>query len=139
MHVLLMEHIDGKDLRILVPVQKTKDVCPAHKLAIINMALNLNLDTLVRGVYSLDFQPRNVIWRNPGRRTATESCEKSDCPVRSEVDLDNVRGVLVDLENVGLGDPMKELRKLRYRAKVVNKQRWYLKRWLENKIQPWGQ
>ncbi|PBK86655.1 hypothetical protein ARMGADRAFT_533895 [Armillaria gallica] len=67
-----MEHIDGKDFRILVPVQKAKNVCPAHKLAVINMALNLNLDAFVRGVYPLDFQPRNVILRNPGRRTVTK-------------------------------------------------------------------
>ncbi|PBK84345.1 hypothetical protein ARMGADRAFT_1088383 [Armillaria gallica] len=60
-HVLLMGHIDGKDFRILVPVQKAKDVYPAHKLAIINMALNLKLDTFVCGVYLFDFQPRNVI------------------------------------------------------------------------------
>ncbi len=47
--------------------------------------------------------------------------------MRSEVDLGNVRGVLGDLENVRLADPMK---KLGYRAKVVNKQRQrYLKRW----------
>ncbi len=132
-HVLLMEHIDGKDFRILVPVHKAKDVRPAHKLAII---LSLNLDAFVRGVYPLDFQPQNVISRNPGRHTVTDVCEKSDCPVRPEVDLVDVRGVLVDLENVGLGDPIKKLRRQACRAKVVNKQRWrYLKHWLENEIQ----
>ncbi|PBK61240.1 hypothetical protein ARMSODRAFT_1025763 [Armillaria solidipes] len=137
-HVLLMEHIDSKDFRILVPVEKAKDVCPAHKLTIINMALHLNLDAFVRGVFPLDFQPRNVILRTPGRRI--KFCEKDDCPVHSEVDLDDVRGVLVDLENVGLGGPMKKLRKPAYRAKVVNKQRWrYLKCWLESEIQQWGQ
>ncbi len=69
-----------------------------------------------------------------------EFCEKDDCPVYSEVNLDDVRGVLVDLENVGLGDLMKKLRKQKYRAKVVNQQRRrYLKRWLENEIQQWGQ
>ncbi len=41
---ILMEHIDGKVFRILVPIQKAKDVCPAHKLA---MALNLNLGAIV--------------------------------------------------------------------------------------------
>ncbi len=138
-----MEHIDGKDFCILDPVQKAKDVCPAHKLAIINMALNLNLDTFVCGVCSLDLQasalqPRDVILRNPGRHI--KFCEKDDCPVRSEVDLDDVREMLVGLENVGLGDPMKKLRKLAYRAKVVNKQRRrYLKRWLEYEVQQWGQ
>ncbi|KAK0437914.1 uncharacterized protein EV420DRAFT_154850 [Desarmillaria tabescens] len=137
-HVLLMEHIDGKDLRILAPVPKAKDVCAAHKLAIINMALNLNLDAFVRGVYPQDFQPRNVILRRP--RHCVEFCDKEDCPVRSEVDLDDVRGVLVDLEKVGLGDPMKKLRNLGYRTKVINKQRRrYLKRWLENEIRHWGQ
>lgn len=105
MQVLLMGHIDGKDFRVLVPVHKAKDVCPAHKFA---MALDLNLG-------ALDFQPRNVIF---GRRI--EFCEKDDCLVRSEVDLDDVRETLVDLENVGLADLMKELRN---RAKVVNKQR----------------
>ncbi|PBK86660.1 hypothetical protein ARMGADRAFT_1035513 [Armillaria gallica] len=54
-HVLLMEHIDGKDFHILVPVQKAKGICPAHILA---MALNLNLGAI----------PRNVIVRNPRRR-----------------------------------------------------------------------
>lgn len=67
-----------------------KDVCPAHKLTIINMALNLNLDAFVRGVYPWDFQPRNVILRNPGRHM--EFCEKDDCPVYSEVNLDDVHG-----------------------------------------------
>lgn len=47
MHVLLIEHIDGKDFHVLVPVQKAKDGCHAHKLVIINMALNLNLDTFI--------------------------------------------------------------------------------------------
>ncbi|SJK98292.1 uncharacterized protein ARMOST_01555 [Armillaria ostoyae] len=101
-HVLLMKHIHGKDFRILVPVQKAKDVCPAHKFA---MALNLNLD-------ASDFQPRNG---------TLDAASKDDCLVRPEVDLDDVRGVSVDLENVGLAAPMK---KLRYRAKVVDKQRW---------------
>ncbi len=117
MHVLLMEHIDGKDFRILVLVHKAKDVCPAHKLA---MVLGLNLD-------ALDFQPRNVIF---GRRI--EFCEKDDCLVRSEVDLDDVCETLVDLENVRLADLMK---KLRNRAQ----RRRYLKRWLENGIQQLGQ
>ncbi|KAK0437917.1 uncharacterized protein EV420DRAFT_155007 [Desarmillaria tabescens] len=137
-HVLLMEHIDGKDLRVLVPKAKAKDVCAAHKLAIINMALNLNLDAFVRGVYPQDFQPRNVILRRP--QHCMEFYDKDDCPVRSEVDVDDVRGVLVDLEKVGLGDPMKKLKNLSYRTKVINKQRRrYLKRWLENEIRHWGQ
>ncbi len=51
------------------------------------------------------------------------------------MDLDDVCGVLVDLENVGLGDPMKKLKKPAYRAMFVNKQRCrYLKCWLENEI-----
>ncbi len=89
------------------------------------MALNLNLG-------ALDFQPRNGIF---GRRI--EFCKKDDCPVRSEVDLDDVSG---DLENVGLADPMKKLGNPGYRVKVVNEQRRrYLKRWLENGIQQLGQ
>ncbi|PBK86645.1 hypothetical protein ARMGADRAFT_1066537 [Armillaria gallica] len=79
MHVLLMEHIDGKDFCILIPVQKAKDVCPAHKLAIINMALNLNLDAFVRGVYPLDFLLRNVILWNPGRASSFARRTTSRC------------------------------------------------------------
>ncbi len=33
-----MDHINGKDFCILKPVNKAKDVCDAHKLAITNMS-----------------------------------------------------------------------------------------------------
>ncbi|KAK0448882.1 uncharacterized protein EV420DRAFT_1483303 [Desarmillaria tabescens] len=61
-----------------------------------------------------------ILWRP----LQLERCfsDKEDCPVRSEVDLDNVRGVLADLEKVEPADPMKKLKNLAYWEEVVNKQ-----------------
>lgn len=50
MHVFLTEHIDGKNFRILISIQRAKDVCDAHILAIINRMLELKLDAFARRV-----------------------------------------------------------------------------------------
>lgn len=66
------------------------------------MALDSNLDA------------GNVTSRNSGR--CIDFCEQ---PLHSEVGMDDVRGPLADLENVGLTDPMKKIRNVRYRGKVA--------------------
>ncbi|KAK0437920.1 uncharacterized protein EV420DRAFT_1586965 [Desarmillaria tabescens] len=116
-HVPLMEHINGTNLRIFVPVPNAKAICDAHKLAIINMALNLNLDAFTRGVYPLEFQPRNVILRRP--QVGRCFFEKEDCLVRSEVDLDDVRDVLVDLGKVRAARRNRIVRKYGFRVRYT--------------------
>ncbi|PBK84349.1 hypothetical protein ARMGADRAFT_1037092 [Armillaria gallica] len=96
------------DFRILVPVQKAaKDICDAHKLAIVDMALDL--DTFTHGVYPMDF------WLNVDLDTAWSFARRTTarCGAR--------------------GSPPNKLNNLAYRARIVKMhRRKYPKHRLEN-------
>ncbi len=60
-------------------------------------------------------------------RCRVEFCKKDDCPVRFEVDLDDV----------GVSDSSEQTQYLVYRTRVANVKRHRQKYWLENEIPGW--
>ncbi len=136
MHVLLMEHIDGKELRILVHVCQRRLPCTqAHHH---QHGLKPESGRIRTWGVSLGLSAEERHLAEPW--TTHGVLREGRLPGVLRGEFGRCSWVLVDLENVGLGDLMKKLRKQKYRAKVVNQQRRrYLKRWLENEIQQWGQ
>ncbi|KAK0452888.1 uncharacterized protein EV420DRAFT_1337034, partial [Desarmillaria tabescens] len=62
-NVILLEYIQGRDIRDLVPREKSGALCSTHKDALIDAALRLYFDIYALGVEQVDMQPRNMILR----------------------------------------------------------------------------
>ncbi len=73
-HVLLLEHVTGKDLRYLCEKGDDMDeivadyLCEKHRDAIFSTICQLAMAFLNLGVSHGDLAPRNVIIRPPGRQ-----------------------------------------------------------------------
>ena len=138
-NVILMEYVQGTDLRILVPYEIAETVCSVHKEAIIVHALTVFFDVLALGVVQRDMQPRNIILRpqqqhEPG--TQVEYCKTSSCPLHLEVDCKDLRMVMVDFEVVEFKEPDPSFSERSKQIEYINTylKEKYLSRWLESAI-----
>ncbi|KAK0471735.1 hypothetical protein IW261DRAFT_1302475, partial [Armillaria novae-zelandiae] len=61
MYVLLLEHVAGQDVCYLVPTSVSPFLCLAHRMAIVNAAINVFYNILMCGVKQRDMAPRNHI------------------------------------------------------------------------------
>ncbi|PBK70405.1 hypothetical protein ARMSODRAFT_110945 [Armillaria solidipes] len=123
-HVLLLEHVTGKDLRYLCEKGDDMDeivadyLCEKHRDAIFSTIFRLAIAFLNLGVSHGDLAPRNVIIRPPGRRGPF--CPTECCPARHEIDTEDVRAVMVDFEKVAFIDPNDQSLIDRYRRLFVD-------------------
>ncbi|SJL14600.1 uncharacterized protein ARMOST_18063 [Armillaria ostoyae] len=102
-NVVLLEYIDGRDIRDLAPMEKEEALCSTHKDALFDAALRLFFDIYALGVAQRDMQPRNVILR-PKRKDGP-FCSTKGCPLRYEADCEDMQIVMVDFEVVEFRDP----------------------------------
>ncbi len=73
-------------------------VCPPHKDAVIEAAVDLELDLNCCGVRLLDMEPRNVILLPPEERR--DFCASLACPLRFEADYKKLEILMIDFELV---------------------------------------
>ena len=134
-NVLLLEHIQGTDLRILVPPNTAENVCHRHKDAIIDAALRVFFDILACGVKQTDVQPRNVILRPQKLVSGTQYCATLECPLRLEIDCNDLHMVMVDFEVVVFREPDTSFSEpSTQEVHVKNAKFLYLEKWLGNML-----
>ncbi|KAK0194727.1 hypothetical protein F5146DRAFT_1037259 [Armillaria mellea] len=107
-YVLLLEFVTGKDLRYLSEDGDGEDImadylCERHREAMFAPLFQLMMDFRDLGVCQDDLAPRNIIIRPPAR--PGPFCSNECCPARFEVDIDDVRAVMVDFERVYIEYP----------------------------------
>ena len=133
--VLLLEHIQGTDLRILVPPNIAENVCHRHKDAIIDAALRVFFDILACGVNQTDMQPRNVILRSQQLVSGMQYCATLECPLHLEIDCNDLDIVMVDFEAVDFQEPDTSFSEpSTQKVHVENVKSLYLEKWLENML-----
>jgi serine/threonine protein kinase len=134
-NVILMEYVQGTDLRILVPHEIAQTVCSVHKEAIIVRALTVFFDVYALGVVQRDMQPRNIILRpHQQREPGTKYCNTSNCPLHLEVDCMDLRMVMVDFEVVEFKEPDSSFSERSKQIDYINRnlKETYVSRWLES-------
>ncbi|KIM51786.1 hypothetical protein SCLCIDRAFT_1224147, partial [Scleroderma citrinum Foug A] len=132
---VLLEHIQGTDLRIIVPPNIAENVCHRHKDAIIDAALRVFFDILACGVNQTDMQPRNVISRPQQLVSGTQYCATLECPLRLEIDCNDLDMVMVDFEGVDFQEPDTSFSEpSTQKVHVENVKSLYLEKWLENML-----
>ena len=133
--VLLLEHIQGTDLRIIVPPNIAENVCHRHKDAIIDVALRVSFDILACGVNQTDMQPRNVILRSQQLVSGMQYCATLECPLHLEIDCNDLDIVMVDFEAVDFQEPDTSFSEpSTQKVHVENVKSMYLEGWLENRL-----
>ena len=133
-NVILLEHIEGTDLRTLVPDEVTEKLCLKHKDALIDAALRLFFDVLARGVTQIDMQPRNVILRPQQEQVpGKEYCTTSECPLYLKVACNGLDMAMVDFEQVEFKEPDESLSEESTQRRHIEREKpTYLERWFEN-------
>ena len=117
--IILLEYVEGRDLRRLVPEDVADKVCNVHKEAIVDAVINLHLDLLdYGGVFLTDLRPRNVLLKIPKVSTGHQYCIMPQCPLRLVADCNNLDMIMIDLENVRYFDRAFHLDDPKVRAKV---------------------
>jgi len=134
-NVLLLEHVQGRDLRVLIPPDTAENVCHRHKDAIIDAALRVYFDIFACGVNQTDMQPRNVILRPQILVPGTQYCATLECPLCFEIDCNNLQMVMVDFESVDFQEPDTSFSEpSTQKVHVQNVKSLYLEKWLENML-----
>ena len=134
-NVLLLEHVQGRDLRVLIPPDAAENVCHRHKDAIIDAALRVYFDILACGVNQTDMQPRNVILRPQKLVSGMQYCATLECPQCLEIDCNNLHMVMDDFERVDLQEPDTSFSEPSMQnVHVENVKSLYLEKWLENML-----
>ncbi|KAK7465297.1 hypothetical protein VKT23_005276 [Stygiomarasmius scandens] len=108
--VLVMEHIDGKDVAKIVPQGNEDTVCTEHLDALYTEVLRVHFTIWKLGVQNYDMVPRNVILRVSDSRfrctcrSHDPFCSQAECPFRSEIccSPEHISVVIVDFEKVEL-------------------------------------
>ena len=78
-NAILLEYVEGTDLRLLVPREESD--ARLHKDAVIEAALRLLFEIYALGVHQTNMQPRNVISRPQKEESRTEYCTTPECPL----------------------------------------------------------
>lgn len=134
-NVILMEYVQGTDLRILVPLEVAETVCSVHKDAVIDAALDYFFEILALGVSLSDMQPRNVVLRHQEHGTGKPHCTTANCPLRLEVDCEDLHMVMVDFEMVEFIEPDPNFNEPLIRRQHIDRVKpVYLTRWLESRM-----
>ncbi len=132
-NVVLLEYIDGRDIRDLAPMEKEEALCSTHKDALFDTALRLFFDIYALGVAQRDMQPRNVILRR--RRKDGPFCSTKGCPLRYEADCRDMQMVMVDFEVVEFREPDSQFSDPVTQATYVdNAKPSYHQYWLSNTL-----
>jgi len=130
---ILLEYVEGTDLRLLVPGEEANAVCSLHKDAVVEAALRLFFEIYALGVHQTDMQPRNVILRSQKGESGKAYCSTPECPLRLKADCKDLRMVMVDFEMANFIDPDPSLSQAAAMRKSIDGLKGaYLTQWLEN-------
>ncbi|KAF7785178.1 hypothetical protein Agabi119p4_1343 [Agaricus bisporus var. burnettii] len=104
-YIILLEKVPGNDLYHILPPDVAEDVCPKHRDAILDNALNLLFDFCECGVNLQDMNPRNIILR-PQKHEVSEAqfCTTDNCPAAHKIDCNDLHLVMIDFESVEFMD-----------------------------------